>query len=111
MHLERSPSGEIEVEALHDTTIVQQLVPHWQCRVLVVDDNEIVRAQLMTMLEAARYDVQVAACGEQALQILDTSQCQVVLTDWQMPGMDGRRALPDAKIPWRIEQVTCGTRH
>jgi two-component system cell cycle response regulator len=89
MHFERSPSGEIEAEALHDTTIVQQLAPHWQCRVLVVDDDEIVRTQLKTMLEAARYDVQVAACGEEALRILDTSQCQVVLTDWQMPGMDG----------------------
>jgi two-component system, cell cycle response regulator len=89
MHLERSPSGEIEGEALRDSTIVQELVPQWRCRVLVVDDDEIVRAQLMTMLEAARYDVQVAACGEEALQILDTSQCQIVLTDWQMPGMDG----------------------
>src|ERR1700685_3889695 len=89
MHLERSPAGETEVEELHDTTIVQQLVPQWQCRVLVVDDDEIVRAQLTTLLEAARYDVQVATCGEEALQILDTSQCQIVLTDWQMPGMDG----------------------
>jgi two-component system cell cycle response regulator len=89
MHLERSPSEEIEAEALHDTTIVQQLVPQWQCRVLVVDDDEIVRAQLKRMLEAARYEVQVAACGEEALQILDSSQCQIVLTDWQMPGMDG----------------------
>jgi diguanylate cyclase (GGDEF)-like protein len=89
MHLERSPSEEVEAEALHDTTIVQQLVPQWQCRVLVVDDDEIVRAQLKRMLEAARYEVQVAACGEEALQILDSSQCQIVLTDWQMPGMDG----------------------
>ena len=89
MHLERSPSEEIEAEALHDTTIVQQLVPQWQCRVLVVDDDEIVRAQLKRMLEAARYEVQVAACGEEALRILDSSQCQIVLTDWQMPGMDG----------------------
>jgi two-component system, cell cycle response regulator len=89
MHLERIPCNDVEVEALHDTTIVQQLVPQWQCRVLVVDDDEIVRAQLMGMLEAARYDVQVAACGEEALQILDTCECQVVLTDWQMPGMDG----------------------
>jgi two-component system cell cycle response regulator len=89
MHLERSQSCEIEVEVLHDTTIVQQLVPRWQCRVLVVDDDEIVRAQLTKMLKAAKYDVQVAACGEEALQILHTSQCQIVLTDWQMPGMDG----------------------
>jgi two-component system, cell cycle response regulator len=101
MHLERSPSEEIEAEALHDTTIVQQLVPQWQCRVLVVDDDEIVRAQLKRMLEAARYEVQVAACGEEALQILDSSQCQIVLTDWQMPGMDG----PDLCRKVRLQHV------
>src|ERR1700678_2239030 len=84
MHLERMQCGDDEVEALHDTTIVQQLAPQWQCRVLVVDDDEIVRAQLTKLLEAARYDVQVAACGEEALQILNTFQCQIVLTDWQM---------------------------
>jgi diguanylate cyclase (GGDEF)-like protein len=89
VHLEQSRSGEVAGGDLHDTTIVQQLVPQWQCRVLIVDDDEIVRAQLMTMLKRARYDVQVAACGEEALRILDTSQCQIVLTDWQMPGMDG----------------------
>jgi two-component system cell cycle response regulator len=89
MHLERSASDEVEAEALHDSTIVQQLAPQWRCHVLVVDDDEIVRAQLMAMLEAARYDVRTAGCGEEALQILDTSQCQIVLTDWQMPGMDG----------------------
>jgi diguanylate cyclase (GGDEF)-like protein len=89
MHLERAPPGEIEMEALHDTAILQQLAPHWRCRVLVVDDDEIVRTQLMTMLEAARYDVKVAAGGEEALRILESSEVQVVLTDWQMPGMDG----------------------
>src|ERR1700728_3909442 len=99
MPLEQSPSGETEMEPLHDTTIVQQLVPQWQCRVLVVDDDEIVRAQLKRMLEAARYEVQVAACGEEALQILDSSQCQIVLTDWQMPGMDGLRLCRKDPVP------------
>lgn len=89
MHLEQSRLGEVTGGDLHDTTIVQQLVPQWQCRVLIVDDDEIVRAQLMTMLKRARYDVQVASCGEEALRFLDASQCQIVLTDWQMPGMDG----------------------
>jgi two-component system, cell cycle response regulator len=89
MHLELSPTEVVEADALHDSTIVQQLTPQWRCRVLVVDDDEIVRAQLKAMLHRAHYDVQVAACGEEALQILDASKCQIVLTDWQMPGMDG----------------------
>jgi len=37
----------------------------------------------------AHYDVEVATSGEEALRILAKSQCQIVLTDWQMPGMDG----------------------
>jgi two-component system, cell cycle response regulator len=89
MPLERSPSEEVEADAFHDSTIVQQLTTQWCCRVLVVDDDEIVRAQLKAMLQRAHYDVQVAACGEEALRMLDISKCQIVLTDWQMPGMNG----------------------
>ena len=77
------------MDALHDTTIVQQLVPEWRCRVLIVDDDDIVRAQLSGVLKNAGYDVQVAASGEEAINFLDTSQCQIILTDWHMPGMDG----------------------
>jgi diguanylate cyclase (GGDEF)-like protein len=89
MHLERTASVELSADALNDTTIVQQLVPQWRCKVLVVDDDEIVRTQLVAMLRRERYDVQAASCGEEALHILNISQCQIVLTDWQMPGMDG----------------------
>src|SRR5450432_1851561 len=90
MHLERASRQEQEAtDALHETTIVQQLVPQWQCRVLVVDDDDIVRAQLSALLRRAHYDVQVAASGEEAIRMLDTVNCQIVLTDWQMPGMDG----------------------
>jgi two-component system, cell cycle response regulator len=90
MHLERSsPLEEDWTEAVHDTTVLQRLGPQWQCRVLIVDDDDIVRAQLAAMLKGAHYDVQVAASGEEAMRMLDAVNCQIVLTDWQMPGMDG----------------------
>jgi diguanylate cyclase (GGDEF)-like protein len=57
--------------------------------VLVVDDDDIARAHLSSVLKNAHYDVQVAASAQEALRILDAAPCQVVLTDWQMPGMDG----------------------
>jgi two-component system, cell cycle response regulator len=59
------------------------------CRVLVVDDDPLVRTRLSILLNAARYQVELAATGEEALRIMDTAQCHVVLTDWQMPDMDG----------------------
>jgi len=90
MHLERGSKPEVEeVKAPSETTIMQPPVPEWRCRVLIVDDDEIVRAYLSAVLKKAHYNVQVAASGEEAMLVLDTSQCQIVLTDWQMPGMDG----------------------
>ena len=90
MHLERrAQPREDAMEDIHDTTIVQQLFPQWQCRVLVVDDDVIARSSLSVVLKSAHYDVQVAASAQEALKILDAAPCQVVVTDWQMPGMDG----------------------
>jgi DNA-binding response OmpR family regulator len=68
---------------------IPQTTPPWQCRVLVVDDDEIVQAQLANLLRRADYDVQVAASGDEALRVLHSAHCHMVLTDWQMPGMDG----------------------
>jgi two-component system, cell cycle response regulator len=59
------------------------------CRVLIVDDDPLVRARLCLLLNDARYQVEVAATAEQALEIVDTAACHIVLTDWEMPGMDG----------------------
>ena len=60
-----------------------------RCRVLVVDDDELVRAQLSALLRMGGYDVLTAASGEEAVRSLATRSCQIVLTDWQMPDMDG----------------------
>jgi PleD family two-component response regulator len=68
---------------------MMKMGPLWRCRVLVVDDDEFVGAQLMALLRLAGYDVHAAGSGEEALRILDTMSCQMVLTDWQMADMDG----------------------
>jgi diguanylate cyclase (GGDEF)-like protein len=59
------------------------------CRVLVVDDDALVCSRLSALLNASYYDVEVASTGEEALCILDAAHCDIVLTDWQMPDMDG----------------------
>jgi DNA-binding response OmpR family regulator len=59
------------------------------CRVLIVDDDEIVRASLASLLKRSGYDVSCAASGEEALRMLGAARYQVLLTDWQMPNMDG----------------------
>ena len=71
-----------------DTTVSRQLQP-WSCRVLVVDDDDLARARLAALLRLAGYEVLTAASGEEALRTMRTTHCQIVLTDWQMPDVDG----------------------
>ena len=60
-------------------------------RVLVVDDHHLVRAGLITLLEAAA-DIQVAgeaADGQQAIEAAAATAPDVVLMDLSMPVLDG----------------------
>jgi DNA-binding NarL/FixJ family response regulator len=63
-------------------------------RVLIVDDHPLVRAGLAGLLAAA-HDLEVvaeASGGEQALQLADSHELDVVLMDLSMPGMGGVEA-------------------
>jgi diguanylate cyclase (GGDEF)-like protein len=57
--------------------------------VLVVDDDELVLARLGSLLKRGGYDVFTAKSCEEALVLLDRHSCNIVLADWEMPGMDG----------------------
>jgi len=61
-----------------------------QTRVLLVDDEEMVRETLAAGLEDAGLAVLVAASGAEALALLDAGEpVDVLVTDFSMPGMDG----------------------
>jgi CheY-like chemotaxis protein len=59
-------------------------------RILVVDDDEIVRAVLTEQLEAAGYVILPAGSAAAALALLDAGEAvDLVVSDLSMPGMDG----------------------
>lgn len=58
-------------------------------RVLVVEDNEVNQAVVMSMLEKLEYQAVVVDNGIEALQVLEHESFNLVLMDCQMPGMDG----------------------
>jgi two-component system cell cycle response regulator len=74
---------------LADTNPEPQPEAKHTCRVLVVDDDDLVRAWLTTQLEGAQFEVEVAGSGQEALRLLAAGEFHIVLTDWQMPDMDG----------------------
>ena len=58
-------------------------------RVLVVDDHASAREAVADVLRQAQYDVAACASAMEALALLATNKIDVVVTDLQMPGMDG----------------------
>jgi two-component system, chemotaxis family, chemotaxis protein CheY len=58
-------------------------------RILVVDDEKGVRDAMSGILSDMGYDVAVASDGVEALVLLQDSTFGLVLTDLNMPGMDG----------------------
>jgi DNA-binding NtrC family response regulator len=60
-----------------------------QTRVLIVDDDEIQRNELVNMTASLGFAVATAADGEQALEQHASLPADVILTDLMMPRMDG----------------------
>jgi DNA-binding response OmpR family regulator len=58
-------------------------------RLLIVDDDELELALIADRLVGAGFEVQRALNGEEALAMLSRRWMPVVITDWQMPVMDG----------------------
>lgn len=62
-------------------------------QVLIVDDEEIMRDVLETLLSGAGYRVDLAKTGEEGLDLYQQHPYDVVLLDVSMPGMGGLRTL------------------
>lgn len=74
-------------------------------RVLLVDDEEDFLSILAQRLEARNLKVSKATCGEDAIEVVDKHDFDVIILDMAMPGIDGLETLkrikqghPDAEI-------------
>ena len=60
-------------------------------RVLIVDDSSTMRRIIANTLKRLGYeDIVEAGDGAEGLQVLVSKGADLVLTDWNMPKMDGR---------------------
>ena len=57
--------------------------------ILVVDDNNVFRIVVSKMLSRLGYEVSSADSGESGLRIFLKNTFDIVLSDYEMPGMDG----------------------
>ena len=66
-------------------------------RILVVDDKEMMRDSVATLLGRRGHAVVAAARGEQAVEKIAEKRPDAVVTDLQMPGMNGLELLEEIR--------------
>jgi signal transduction histidine kinase/CheY-like chemotaxis protein len=71
--------------------------PRDQTRVLVVDDDRLVRRLMTDGLRSLQYQVTACENGEQALATLDRERFDLLLVDFAMPGMNGAEVASTAQ--------------
>jgi putative two-component system response regulator len=58
-------------------------------KVMIVDDNEIAIEVVRGTLEQAGYETETASNGREAVEMLRNGGCRLVISDWDMPEMNG----------------------
>jgi serine phosphatase RsbU (regulator of sigma subunit) len=69
-------------------------------RILVVDDENVVRKVLMMQLAQLRFSVRGAEHGQRALEMIKEEVPDLVLCDMRMPTMDGLELLRQVRRAW-----------
>jgi CheY-like chemotaxis protein len=86
----QNPRTEGGYAAKHDKITPVVIADHGgNKRILIVDDDEGIRCALLAALSAMGYEAAAACSGLEALDVFVRNPFDLVITDLQMPGMDG----------------------
>jgi two-component system chemotaxis response regulator CheY len=81
-------AGRAELQGLANDP-ASEMAKDMSKRILTIDDSKTIRDMLMLTLADAGFDVLQAVDGQDGLDVLDREQVDVVITDINMPKMDG----------------------
>jgi adenylate cyclase len=90
--------GACTFEQVFDGLVAQTKAANKNTKVIVVDDSPIVRRIVTRGLVDLGYDVVAIEAPEQALEQLDRIRPDIVVTDLDMPGMDGAELCRQLKV-------------
>lgn len=80
-------------------------------KILVIDDEQIIRERLKKLLELDGYEAHIAENGPKGLEIFKVQKPEIVLVDIKMPGMDGIEVLNEIKKIQNQTEVIIITGH
>jgi len=69
-------------------------------KILVVEDEAMMRNLLLKILESEGYRVALASSAQEALEILEREKFDLMLSDVKLPGMNGFELLEKVKSGW-----------
>lgn len=69
-------------------------------RVLIIDDEEIVRISCHRILAPEGYEVRSTGSAAEGFVLLEKEPSDIVLTDFKMPDIDGIEVLKRIKAQW-----------
>jgi DNA-binding NtrC family response regulator len=90
----------------HGRSTVRPAAPAGEPRIatnftlLLVDDEDDLRATVRRALLSPGYTFREASCGAEALAILASSPIDAVITDFNMPGMNGLELLQRVRMSY-----------
>jgi DNA-binding NtrC family response regulator len=76
-----------------------------QKSILLVDDEDLVRRALKGFLASEDYEVDEAACGEDALRLLNDKYYGLLIIDLKMPGLSGIDVLERLRVMHKKTEV------
>ena len=79
--------------------------------VLIIEDEGILSEAMRDYLTGKGYEPAVAASGESGLRLLRESEMDLVVLDYQLPGMDGLETLRQIKQAAPLAEVVMVTAH
>jgi DNA-binding NtrC family response regulator len=69
-------------------------------KILIIDDEEIIRISCERALQVSGFATGVAAGGREGIEMLEKEKYDVVLLDLKMPDIDGMEVLHRIKTSW-----------
>ncbi len=74
-------------------------------KILVIDDEDIVRVSCERTLTPEGYEVRLASSGKEGIELLEKEFFGLILLDLKMPDMDGIEVLKKIKARWHETKV------
>ena len=86
-----------ELEISHKKREARKILKAPTARILVVDDNDMNRIVLRSLMKETEVKVDEAESGEECLKKISENPYDVILMDYMMPRMDGKETLANLK--------------